>query len=259
VASAPASLVDAERRDGGVMVVTLRDPDRRNAFSGPLVAQLGAVFDELEADESVGAVVVTGAGSAFCGGADLDLLQDASPAELRGIYEGFLRVARCSLPTVAAVNGAAVGAGLNLALCCDLRIIATSARLVPRFLEIGLHPGGGHTWLLARCVGIERAFAILIGEELVGAAAVDAGLALRAVEADRVVADAIELAERAAALRPELTTRVKRTLAATASVDSLEEAVELELEAQAWSVSQPLFAERIAALRARIADRGPRK
>jgi enoyl-CoA hydratase len=251
-----SALVEVERRDDGVAVVTLDDPDRRNAFTEPMVGQMVAAFAELEADEAVGAVVVTGAGSAFCGGADLGELQNAEPAELRRIYDGFLCVARCALPTVAAVNGAAVGAGLNLALCCDLRIVARSARLVPRFLEIGLHPGGGHTWMLVRAVGRERAFAMLLGEELVGPAAVSAGLALRAVPQDQVVGEAVVLAARAAALPRELTMRVKRTLAEMEAVDVHEQAVEVELDAQAWSVAQPFFAERIAALRARVGRGG---
>lgn len=104
----------------GVATVTLSDPERRNALTLPMVNEVESIFDDLEADPAVGAVVVTGEPPAFCAGADLSHLSssaEGSPeAGLRAIYEGFLRIGRCALPTIAAVNGAAVGAGMNLAL-----------------------------------------------------------------------------------------------------------------------------------------------
>src|SRR5438874_10608284 len=110
----------------GVAVVTLDDPERRNALNLEMVDEIVTTFEGLEADESVGAVVVTGAPPAFCAGADLSHLGQAGQGSegggLRSVYEGFLRVQRSPLPTVAAVNGAAVGAGVNLALGCDVRI-----------------------------------------------------------------------------------------------------------------------------------------
>ena len=97
---------------------------------------------------------------------------------MQSIYEGFLRVLRSSLPTVAAVNGPAVGAGLNLALACDVRLAGMSARFDTRFLRIGLHPGGGHAWMLDRAVGPQAAAAmVLFGEALDGARAAEVGLA----------------------------------------------------------------------------------
>ena len=110
-------------------------------------------MDAFEADESVGAVVVTGTPPAFCAGANLGNLAEADGESLGRIYEGFLRVARSPLPTIAAVNGAAVGAGMNLALGCDVRIAARRARFDTRFMQLGLHPGGGHTWMLRRIAG----------------------------------------------------------------------------------------------------------
>jgi enoyl-CoA hydratase len=256
VADQARAPVELSRRDR-VAVVTLSDPDRRNAFTDPMIDALRDIFDEIEADEGIGAVVITGAGSAFCGGADLGALESADAAGLRHLYEGFLRVARCPLPTIAAVNGAAIGAGFNLALSCDVRIAAESARFVPRFLEIGLHPGGGHTWMLARAVGPERALAMLLfGEETIGESAVTSGLALRCVAQDRVLDESVALASRAAALPRALTMRVKQTLSAMAAIDTRDDAVDLELDAQAWSVAQPSFRERLAALRAGIARGG---
>ena len=121
------SLVRSEVSDG-VAVVTLDDPERRNALNLEMVDEIVATFDQLEADENVGAVVVTGAAPAFCAGADLGHLGGSQRQGLRSVYEGFLRVGRSPLPTIAAVNGAAVGAGMNLALVCDVRIAARRAK-----------------------------------------------------------------------------------------------------------------------------------
>jgi enoyl-CoA hydratase len=205
---------------------------------------------------------VTGAPPAFCAGADLgNLSTDKERASapgpgreegLRGIYEGFLRVAKCPLPTVAAVNGPAVGAGMNLALACDVRIASRSARFITRFLDLGLHPGGGHTFMLQRVGGQQLAAAMLLfGERLDGEAAVSHGLAWRCVEEDQLVEDAVSFALRAAAT-PALAVRTKDTLSRVAALDEHDSAVDVELAAQVWSMGQPFFAERLAALRARV-------
>lgn len=151
-----------------VALVTLTDSRRRNAITPLMNEELMAAFDDLEIDCRVGAVVITGQGSSFCAGAELGHLgATPSESELRGIYEGFLRVARSRLPTVAAVNGPAIGAGMNLALCCDLRIAGMSARFDARFLQLGAHPGGGHTWLMRGLVGPQVTLAaVLFGEVL---------------------------------------------------------------------------------------------
>jgi enoyl-CoA hydratase len=243
---------DAER----VAIVTINDPERRNALTPGMIDELVAAFDRLDADQGVGAVVVTGAPPAFCAGADLSHL-GASPSEsgLRGIYEGFLRVGRSPLPTIAAVNGAAVGAGMNLALCCDLRLAARRAKFDTRFLQLGLHPGGGHTWMMRRAMGPQAtAAAVLFGEVLDGQEAERAGLVWRCVDDDQLLGCAAELAARAAAA-PALARRIKATIATMADVASQDDAVDVELEAQVWSMSQPEFATRLAAIRDRISSR----
>ena len=121
------SLVDLTIEDR-VALVTLADAPRRNAISLPMAEELVAIFADLERSDVVGAVVITGQPPAFSAGADLKDLENADRATLQRIYDGFLAVARCPWPTIAAVNGAAVGAGLNLALSCDVRIAGTSAR-----------------------------------------------------------------------------------------------------------------------------------
>jgi enoyl-CoA hydratase len=252
--------VDVEER---VAVVTLDDPDRRNVLSLDLVDEIVTAFDRMEDDADVGAVVVTGAPPAFCAGADLSHLAGAAQSEdrseadaqpgLRSVYEGFLRVARSTLPTVAAVNGAAVGAGMNLALACDVRLAGRAARFDTRFLKLGLHPGGGHTWMLRRLAGAQTAAAmVLFGEVLGGAEAVAAGLAWRCVDDDALLDQARALAARAAEAPPALVRRAKETIAAMADVADHEEAVQVELTAQLWSLQQPEFAARLAATRERI-------
>lgn len=241
-----------------VAVVTLDAPERRNALDLDLCDEIVATLDRLEGDGSVGAVVVTGAPPAFCAGADLSHLGSSQRDGLRRVYEGFLRVARSPLPTIAAVNGAAVGAGMNLALACDVRLAGRSARFDTRFLQLGIHPGGGHTWMLRRIAGPQAtAAAVLFGEVLDGAEAERIGLVWRCMEDDDLLAAATAMAARAAAGPPELVRRIKATISDMASVDSHDDAVERELEPQLWSINQPEFTARLAAMQQRIgANRG---
>jgi enoyl-CoA hydratase len=239
--------------DDRVAVLTLDDPGRRNAFDLGMCDEVVATFDELEARDDVGAVVITGAPPAFCAGADLSHLGGSERDGLLAIYEGFLRVGRCPLPTIAAVNGAAVGAGMNLALICDLRLAGRSARFDTRFLQLGLHPGGGHTWMFRRITGPQAVFAaVVFGEVLSGEEAERAGLVWRCVDDDAVLPTAVEMAARAAAGPPELVARMKETINAMADVETQAAAVEAELEPQVWSLRQPAFQERLAALKAKI-------
>ncbi|MEJ7584305.1 MAG: enoyl-CoA hydratase [Acidimicrobiales bacterium] len=242
--------------DARVAVVTLNDPDRRNALTLPMVEELAAIFARIETGDDVGAVVVTGAAPAFCAGADLSHLGASQREGMLRIYEGFLRVARSPLPTIAAVNGAAVGAGMNLALACDLRLAARRARFDTRFLQLGLHPGGGHTWMFRRIAGPQAvAAAVLFGEVLDGPEAERCGLVWRCLDDDELMPAALALAGRAAAGPPELVARMKATIATMADIASHHEAVEVELEPQLWSLDQPAFRERLAALQATITSR----
>jgi len=143
--------------------------------------------------------VVTGEGKAFCAGADLSQLGASREQGLRHIYGGFLRINSSPLVTVAAVNGAAVGAGMNLALACDVRVVGTSARFDTRFLALGIGPGGGHTWWLQRLVGPQAAAAmVLCGQVIDADAAHRLGLAWQVVPDDELLAVATGLATAAA-------------------------------------------------------------
>ena len=240
----------------GVGTLTLNNPAERNTLTAPMVDDIVAAMDAFEADDSVGAVVVTGAPPAFCAGANLGNLREADGASLGRVYEGFLRIARSPLPTLAAVNGAAVGAGMNMALGCDVRIAARRARFDTRFLQIGIHPGGGHTWMLRRIAGPQAAMAaVLFGEVMDGAEAERVGLVHRCVDDADLLATAQEMAALAASAPRDLLIRTKETIQAMADIDDHPAAVERELHPQVWSTQQPWFEERIAALQAKISKK----
>lgn len=241
----------------GVATITLNDPGRRNALDLDFNEELFAAFDAIEANPAVGAVVITGAPPAFCAGADLSHLdQKGSREGLLAIYEGFMRVGRCPLPTIAAVNGAAVGAGMNLALVCDLRLAARSARFDTRFLNLGIHPGGGHTWMFQRIAGPQTTFAtVVFGQVLDGEAAEKHGLVWRCVEDDQLLPTAQEMARNALNAPLELVKKITHTIRNIGTLDDHREAMMMELEPQAWSTEQPHFRDKVAALKKKISSR----
>lgn len=238
--------VSVERGDDGVATITLDAPERRNALTVEMAEELVAACEELDADTSVGAVVLRGAGGFFCAGGDRDTLDaagrdPASPetySAIGAVYRSFARVGELEAPTIAAVRGGAVGAGLNLMLATDLRIVAPDARIISGFLPIGLHPGGGHGALLGRSGAREAAPALaLFGERIDGTRAAELGLAWAAVEDDDVDATAHELAARAAA-DPELARRTAASLRTVLGPPALAwgAALELERASQMWSM-----------------------
>lgn len=245
-------LVDIADR---VATITVNDPDRRNAVTADISRALRAAIEAAEADPDVHAVIVTGAGKAFCAGADLTALGEAAEDGLRVIYDGFLAVANCTLPTIAAVNGAAVGAGLNLALAADVRIAGPAAMFDPRFQKLGIHPGGGATWMLQRGVGpqVARA-ALLFGKCFDAHDAVRYGLALEV--ADDPVAAARALAAGPAGSPRDVVLDTKKSMRATANPGFLDNeqhalAVDIEITPQARSIESPEFQNRLAAAKNR--------
>jgi len=231
-------------RVGAVHVLTLIGYD--------LAAEIVDRANSLRVDDDVRALVVTGEGSAFCAGADLpdvfgaELPTSEMRAALRAYYECFLSIRALPFPTFAAVNGPAIGAGLNLALACDVRVASPDARFGATFTSIGLHPGGGCSYFLVQAIGRERALQLLLkGGVLDGAEAVQCGLAL-ALEAEPVAA-AIALAERAASLEPQLARDVIRAVE-IASTGSFEATLDFESWAQAESTHNPRFREFVASL-----------
>ena len=232
--------------DGGVAVVTLNAPDRRNALTPTMAAELIATFDEVDGRSDVGALVIKAVGKSFCAGGDIATLtsagQDpAAPEAYEGmgkIYDSFYRLGQVRVPTVAAVRVSAVGAGMNMLQATDLRIVASNARLLCGFLKRGMHPGGGHFVILSRLIGREAAAAMaLFGEEIDGTRAVELGLAWEALDDEAVESRALELATRVAA-DPELARAAVgnfRKEVVNGAV-SWEVATQFERPAQMWSM-----------------------
>lgn len=238
-----------------IATLMLNDPDRRNCVTAEISAALRTTIATVETDPSVHVVIITGAGNAFCAGADLSALGSATETGLRALYDGFLAVSNCLLPTIAAVNGAAVGAGLNLALAADVRIAGPAAMFDPRFQALGIHPGGGMSWMLHRAVGPQLARAsLLFGLRFDAEAAVRHGLALSV--SDDPVDAARQLARGPAGAPRDVVIATKASMRATASPGVLDTdqhriAVDTELIPQATSITSPEFAERLAAARRR--------
>ena len=224
----------------GVKVVTLNDPDRRNAMGAQMAEELRRTVAQSDGD-GTRALVITGAGTAFCAGADLpELFGDRdrpvarTHAALQEYYRAFLDVAALRCPTIAAVNGPAVGAGLNLAMACDIRVAGRDATFGATFTRIGLHPGGGATWFLVRAMGASRALhTLLLGTTLDADQAVRWGLADG--PEDDCVAVAREMAARIAALDPALSQSIKRAVGIAVTTGDRDAVLEFESWAQAAS------------------------
>jgi 2-(1,2-epoxy-1,2-dihydrophenyl)acetyl-CoA isomerase len=230
------------QRAGAHAVVTLNDPEKLNPLSAALTVRLREALTELAADESVRAIVLTGADPAFSAGGDLRLMRDTAQPMLaagggtpelwrwiRMEFGGIARlIARSDTAFVAAVNGAAAGVGLAFALACDLILVSERARLVPAFGRIGLLPEVGTSWLLTRRLGYQRTFALFAsGRHLGGAEAAELGLANAVVAHDRLLPEALEWCARIEALPAHVGTMMKPLLRAAADL-SWEQAIAME-------------------------------
>jgi enoyl-CoA hydratase len=252
--------VTLERTDGGVAVLTLDDPDRRNAMTEAMGDDLSARCAELAADGNVRAAVLTGTPPAFSAGGDLGMLEELgrrtreesfdATEHMRAFYRRFLAVRTLPFPVVAAINGHAVGAGLCVALACDLRIVANEAKVGLNFARLGLHPGMGGSWTLPRSLGEQQAALWLYTGRLFGGdEAAAAGLALESLPAARVLPAALELASEIAAASPVVVRQLKTTLAELP--DDLGAALDREAAAQAVNYGPEDLAEGLAAGRER--------
>lgn len=235
--------VTLEKQDG-VALLTIDSPEVKNALTPEMALELARLCDEVDADSSLGAAIVTGAGGTFCSGADRrrwipssDQAEDATFKEAGAVYGAFTRVGRLQVPTIAAVRGAAVGAGMNLLLATDLRIVAEDARLLAGFLKIGLHPGGGFFTIAGRTAGREATAAMgLFSEEIDGARAKEIGLAWDAVPDSEVEKRAFDLA-RTAARDPELAREAVRSFRTELGPPGIgwDAALHFERATQMWS------------------------
>lgn len=240
--------------DERLRILTLNDPNRRNIIDDEMRGELLEAMIGVREDVEASALVVTGAGTAFCGGADLPaVFGDCQRSlgtirdDLRKLYECFLVVQTLSIPTIAAVQGPAVGAGLNLALVCDLRIAGPHAKFAATFSQIGLHPGGGCTWFLVRTMGEQRALKLLLdGGTVLGQEAVEAGLAV-SLDDDPLQA-AIDLGRRYSRLDPQLSRDIKAAVHVAAR-DGFEATLQVESWAQAFSATKPELQRHVARFR----------
>ena len=247
------SLVRFEIRDN-IALLTLNNPAKRNMLSAEVCELIVGHVQEAENNSDVKALIVTGQGSAFCAGGQL---VDIKPerAVLEKIYSGFLAVANCKVPTIAAVNGPAVGAGFNMAIGCDVRIVTEQARFEPRFFGLGLHPGGGNTWMLRQLANWDTAAGMLLfSQSLSGAEAVQRGLAWKLVDEGALIDEAFLLTANIRHLPKELIVRTKQTLRRAGGTNSHNEILDLETEQQMWSVNQPFAKDAILALMEKISS-----
>jgi 2-(1,2-epoxy-1,2-dihydrophenyl)acetyl-CoA isomerase len=259
-----ADLVLVERQ-GAHAVVTMNDPEKLNPLSAPLTLALHDALRELAGDESVRAIVLTGADPAFSAGGDLRLMRETAhpmvdgdggaPQAWRWIrmeFGGIARlITRSDKAFIAAVNGAAAGVGLAFALACDLILVSERARLVPAFGRIGLLPEVGTSWLLTRRLGYQRAFELFAGERhLSGAEAAEIGLANSMHEHDELLGAALEWCERIEALPWHVATMMKPLLRNAADM-SWESAIAMEEFAEPGCFTTAAHRDAVAGLLAR--------
>lgn len=232
--------------DGPIRTIRLNAPERRNALDFDLLAELKAAIATVQADAEARVMIVAGAGKAFCAGANLQSMfgDTTRPVHelrdhLKGVYASFLGLRELTIPTIAAVHGAAVGAGLNIALACDVVVAGPRAAFGPTFAEIGLHPGGGCSWMLTERIGAGNATAAILSGDIIKAdEALRLGLAN--VLAEDPEAKARELAARYATRSAELNANIKRSVRIAATSD-LATSIDFESWAQASSVGSDEF------------------
>ncbi len=206
-----------------IATLTIDRPEKRNALSAEVRRELIAALDQQVADDRVRVIILTGAGEkAFVAGADISEFAGRSPLEQRAAMEGrrvFDVVAECPKPTIAAINGVALGGGCELALACDLRIAARSARLGQPEVKLGLLPGGGGTQRLPRLVGAGRALRLIMTGEIIDAAEAERiGLVDQVVDDGALEGQARELASRLAAQSPVALRLIKTAARAAAEM-----------------------------------------
>lgn len=244
-------------RDEALGIVRLDRPEKLNAFDAEMAHAIADAIEELGGKPSIRVLVITGQGRGFCAGADIDTLDELVASGNERDFQALLRAGErivpvlreLDQPTIAAINGPAAGGGANLALACDLRIMADTASIGQTFTRIGLHPDWGGTYLLPRLVGVSRALDLMWTGRMVPAEeALAIGMVNRVVEAEAFQDEAIAWARSLAAAPPMAVVRIKHAVYASNESD-LQSMLELELENQltcfaSEDVSRGLFAFR---------------
>lgn len=257
---APKSFLYHRNNDTAVATITLNRPERLNALTFDVYAELRDTFKALDTEPGVRAIVLTGAGRAFCSGGDVEEIIGALFArDLEGLRD-FTRMScdlihnirRCRRPVIAALNGTVAGAGAVIASACDLRVAADSAKIAFLFVRVGLSGADmGASWLLPRLVGLGRAAELLMTGEFIDARkAFEIGLYQRVVSQDRVLPEAVTIAEKLARGPAPALEVTKRALDAESLLD-LEGALAYEADAQAKLMEHPNFREAYDAFRAK--------
>jgi 2-(1,2-epoxy-1,2-dihydrophenyl)acetyl-CoA isomerase len=251
-----AAMADVDvTREGGVLMITLNRPDVLNALNAAVHRGLFDALQTAAAEDSIRAVVITGAGRGFCVGQDLQEFAGGAGDVAQNLRDNYhrnvLAIRALQKPVIAAVNGAAAGAGMSLALACDIRIAARSASFVPAFIKIGLVPDSGGTWLVRRLLGTARAFEWLTTGRRLGAdEAREWGLVSEVVEDEELPERMQEVARLYASMPTRAVWQTKRLLD-TADTSAFREQLELEARTQAELTRTPDFHEGVAAFLAK--------
>ena len=239
----------------GVMRITLNRPDVLNSFNAQMARELRGALDDARADRTVRAVLLTGAGRAFCAGQDLSDVPastEADPADLglhlRGTYNALIKAIRkLELPVVCAVNGVAAGAGANLAIACDVVLASESASFIQSFAKVGLIPDSGGTFFLPRIVGLPRATALMMTADKIDARrAYEIGMVYRVCTGETLQEDAMALATQLAEMPTRGLGLTKRALNASLTND-LDAQLDLEADLQTEAGRTHDFAEGVRA------------
>lgn len=245
-------------QDGPIVTLTMNDPENRNPLTGnSAVDEFIDAINRIEADKSVRVVIVTGSGAAFSAGGNMKDMQKYQDPDLEvmpirteykeGIQRLTLAMYNLEVPTIAAVNGYAIGAGCDLTCMCDIRVASESARFAESFIKVGLIPGDGGAWLLPRVVGMSKAAEMAFtGEMLDAQAALACGLVSRVVPDDQLMGEARKLADRIAA-NPGPTLRLTKRLLREGQVTRLDSLLELSAAYQALAHATPEHTEAVNA------------
>jgi enoyl-CoA hydratase len=239
-------------KHGHLAVLTLNSAEKRNLLTPHSALAIAEAVQQLPHDPNIKALAVTGRDDSFCSGADLESLQQAASGdgeELQQIYSAFTSVAHSPLLTIALINGPALGAGMNLAMACDIRLASEQAWFESRFFQLAIHPGGGHTWLLPQLVGWQQAAAMIFcGERLSAQQALNAGFVKELLPEEQLLTRAKQLSAGLATLPTEVVHQTKRSMLALRSCYRQDDAVAFEFRQQFQSLQQDAAQQHIAAL-----------
>jgi len=240
-------------------VLTLVSSEKRNLLTPESAVEIARVVEGLLDNPAVKALAVTGQAGAFCSGADLTALQQAAHGdgtELQQIYSAFTAVAQSPLFTIALVNGPAVGAGMNLAMACDIRLASPEAWFESRFFNLAIHPGGGHSWLLPQLVGWQQAAAMIFsGERLSARQALAQGFVKELIDEELLVTRAKQLCAHLTTVPTALVRQTKTSMLQLRSCDRQDDAVAFEFRQQFQSLQTEAAQQHIAALLQRIQNK----